>query len=171
MKKGIIGIIICSILLIGATGCVDTSEPSGSNINNDSKKENKTEFNQNETVTYKNVAYTITNVEHSNGTEWNKPAEGKEFVIVTIKIENKSKSKISYNGFDWKMQNSSGQEDSETFTTINNDTNLSSGDLISGGVKEGTIAFEQPIDDDSLKLNYYDNLLSKDYSFQIKLNN
>jgi len=65
------------------------------------------------------------------------------FVIITIKIENKSDSKIAYNALDWKMINSQGQEDGETFTTIDSDTNLNSGDLAPGGTKTGTIVFEQ----------------------------
>ena len=44
-----------------------------------------------------------------------------------------------------------------------------SGDLMSGGTKEGTIIFEEPIDDSDLTLNYYANIFDSDYSFQIKL--
>lgn len=55
------------------------------------------------------------------------------------------------------MINSQGQEDDETFTTVNSDTSLSSGDLAAGGTKTGTLVYEQAKDETSLKLLYYAN--------------
>lgn len=134
------------------------------------KAEEKTEFSQNETVSFKGVDFTVTNVEKTVGGEFDTAKEGYEYVIVSIKIENKSEEKISYNPFDWQMENSNGQEESTTFTTVDSDTALSSGDLNAGGVVEGTLAFEQPQGDTGLKLNYYANaLLDEEASFKIKL--
>lgn len=91
-------------------------------------------------------------------------------MIVAIKIENKSDEKISYNSFDWKMENSNGQEVDTAITIVNTDTALNSGDLNAGGVVEGTLAFEQPQGDTGLKLNYYYNaLFDENASFKIKL--
>ncbi len=134
------------------------------------KKSEKREFSQSETVTFKGVDFTVTNVEKTIGSEFDTAKDGHEYVIVTIKIENKSDAKISYNAFDWKMENSNGQELDETFTTVNSDTALNSGDLNAGGMVEGTLVFEQPQGDTGLKLNYYDNLLfDEDAAFKIKL--
>lgn len=171
MKKGIVLVVTTIILLFGITGCTEDENATVSGTNKESSKkvDAKKEFQQNETAMYKNVEYTITNVERSNGSEWDKPADGKEYVIVSIKIENKSKEKISYNPYDWKMQNSNGQEDTTCFTTIDNDTRLNSGDLVSGGIKEGTVTFEEPTGDNRLKLNYYGNMFDSNYAFQIKL--
>lgn len=94
----------------------------------------------------------VTEVEKSSGDDFDKPSEGKEFVIVHISIENNSDDEISYNPFNFKMKNSNGQIEEQTFTTIDSDTSLSSGELASGGNVEGTIPFEQPIDDDELQL-------------------
>lgn len=154
MKK-ILGIIMCSFALFGVTGCV--SETGSSNSVTDKNGNEKTSFQLNETAVFEDVHYTVTNVEYSKGSEYDKPAEGKNYVIVTLKIENKSDSKISYNTFDWKMINSQGQEDNETFTTVNSDTSLSSGDLAAGGTKTGTLVYEQAKDETSLKLLYYSN--------------
>lgn len=156
MKK-LLTTVLCFVVLFSLTGCFsDTDTQSGvTDLNGNSKKI----FNINETAVFENVHYTVTNVSYSNGDEWDEPAEGKNYVIVTIKIENKSDSKISYNVYDWYMVNSQGQVDSEAFTTIDTDTNLSSGELMSGGTKTGTIVFEQLKDETSLKLLYYDNLL------------
>ena len=101
-------------------------------------------------------------------TEYDKPANGKNYVIVTLKIENKSNSKISYNTYDWKMVNSQGQEDDETFATINNGTSLNSGDLTANGTKTGTLIYEEPKNETSLKLLYYSNsLFDENSTFEI----
>lgn len=151
MKK-VFSVMMCSLILFGITGCVSELKS-----NDDKNGVEKTTFQINETAKFKNVNYTVTNVKYSDGNDFDKPAEGKTYVIVTLKIENKSDSKISYNTFDWKMINSQGQEDSETFTTVDNDTSLNSGDLAPGGSKTGTLVFEQPKEETSLKLLYYAN--------------
>ena len=153
MKK-IITIIISLFIIFSTSGCTETAN----NVVTDINGIEKTSFTINETAIYEDVHYTVTNVEYSNGNDWDKPSEGKNYVIVTIKIENKSNEKISYNGLDWTMLNSEGQEDSETFSTIDSDTNLGSGDLASGGSKTGTLVFEENKSDTSLKLLYYNNM-------------
>lgn len=142
-----------------------------SDDDNNKKEETKTEYKQNETVTYEGVEYTVTDVKKTTGEDFDQAKDGKEYVIVSLTIENKSEEKVSYNPYDWKMENSNGQEESQTFTTVDNDTALSSGDLNKGGKVEGTIAFEEPQGDDGLKLNYYDNALVDDEAtFKIILN-
>lgn len=165
MKK-ILSILVCVFVLLGMTGCVSESE-SSSGVS-DVSGNKKTSFNVNETAVFEDVHYTVTNVEYSNGSEWDTPADGKNYVILTLKIENKSDSKISYNTFDWKMINSQGQEDDEAFTTINSDTSLSSGDLAAGGTKTGTLVYEESKDETSLKLLYYSNsLFDENSTFEI----
>lgn len=144
---------------------------SSSSDDNNKKEETKTEYKQDETVTFEGVEYTITDVKKTTGEGYDQAKDGKEYVIVSLKIENKSDEKVSYNPYDWKMENSNGQEESQTFTTVDDDTTLSSGDLNKGGKVEGTIAFEEPKGDDGLKLNYYDNtLLDDEATFKIILN-
>ena len=161
MKK-ILSILLCGLVLLGMTGCTTDTESSAT----DKEKNKKTSFNVNETAVHKDVHYTVTNVEYSNGTEFNKPSDGKNYVIVTINIENKSDEKISYNALDWKMVNSQGQEDSETITIVDSDTNLSSGDLAAGGNKTGTLVFEEDVNETSLKLLYYPTIIDKESAFE-----
>lgn len=171
-------IILIVIVVFGIIGAFagGSDEPTSTSNNSENSevtenKEQKTEFAQNEIVTFKDVNFSITNVTKSAGVDYDTPKEGYEYVIVSVKIENKSDEKITYNPYDWKMENSNGQEESITFTTIDSDTALSSGDLNAGGVVEGTLAFEQPAGDSGLKLNYYDNsVFDEEASFKIKLN-
>lgn len=97
---------------------------------------------------------TVTNVEKSQGDDFDKPKEGHEYVIVTVQIKNAGSENISYNPFDFKMANSQGQILDQAFTIIDTDTSLQSGELAPGGNVSGTIVFEQPTGDTGLQLQY-----------------
>ncbi len=162
MKK--LFIVLLSVLLL--TGCVE--DPTSLNINGETQKE----FSMNETAVLNDIHYNVVKVERSknpatvNGNSFTKPSEGNEFILVTVKIENKSDEKITYYAGNWKMQNSLGQETEVKYTK-----NFDSGELLKDGIKEGIIVFEQPVNDNDLRLNfYYDTLFSSDYTFQIKIN-
>ncbi len=116
------------------------------------EEEEKTEFGINEKIEFEGRIVEVTEVEKSSGSDFDKPKDGKEYVIVHVAIENNSDKEINYNPLDFKMQNSQGQIESKTFTTIDSGTSLSSGGLAEGGNVSGTIAFEQPIDDENLQL-------------------
>lgn len=90
--------------------------------------------------------------------------------MVTLKIENKSEEDISYNTFDWKMENFKGQLSEEVFSIIDSDTSLDEGELKQGGSVKGTIVFEEPKKDNGLKLHYYGNILSDEAEFYFVLN-
>lgn len=119
-------------------------------------------FSVGESVQLGDNVLTVTNVEKSNGSEFDKPQEGKEYVIVTVKIDNAGDKNITYNPFDFKMANSQGQIVDQAFTIINNDSALQSGELAPNGSVSGTIAFEQPANDPALQLQYSPSFWSND---------
>ena len=131
----------------------------------------KKNYTQNEVVIFNDVKYSIVKVEKTQGTnKYVKPAEGNEFVKVTLKIENFSDKKITYNALDWQMVNADGVEDAWGTYTADDDITLSSGDLDAGGKIEGVLVWEQKIGDNNLRLRYYDNVLfDEEYTFQFKL--
>ena len=113
---------------------------------------------------------TVLSFEKSNGNDFDKPKEGMEYVIISLKIKNNGTDKITYNPFDFKMQNSKGQITDMGFTTVDQKTALSSGELASGGEVEGTVTFEEPKDDSGLVLIYQANILNENevIKFNIK---
>lgn len=157
---------IIVILIIGIAGSQggksDTNTTSSTSESvTSSTEDEKTEYNQGEQAILGNGAITVTNVERSQGSEYSKPKSGKEYVVVSLKIENKGKDNLSYNPFYFKMQNSQGQQEDYTITMgVNDDTQLNSGELIPGGSVEGTLVFEEPKGDTGLILIYNDNLWS-----------
>ena len=137
-----------------------TTQTSSVAQNEENKVEEKTEYNQGEEAILGNGAITVTKVEKSNGSQYDKPKAGKEYVIVHLTIENKGEKNLSYNPYYFKMQNSQGQQENETFTIIDQDTSLQSGELVAGGKVSGTIVFEEPKDDTGLTLIYSDSIWS-----------
>lgn len=157
IKNVFIGLTIVLCLMM-ATGC--------GNSENEKKEEVPGKIG--ETVVYEDVAYTVTGVEKSSGSEYDQPKEGKVFVIVSLTIENRSDGSVSYNPFDYKMLNSQGQMHDTTFTTVNSATALNSGDLIQGGSVSGTLSFEEDANDSQLMLCKYNSFSEKSY-FKIQL--
>lgn len=175
---------ILALIVLGAIGSALGGNNADNTTNTDSGKSvatsdsNKTETKKeeikefyavNEEVKLNDAIVKVTNVEKSNGSEFDKAKDGMEYVIVTVSIKNDGKNEISYNPFDFEMQNSKGQITNQTFTIINKDTSLNSGNLAAGGEVSGTIAFEQPQNDNALVLKYKGNLFSNK-EIKIKLN-
>ncbi len=155
LKFVILGIIALIILVVATSG---------------GGEKFRTDYNQDEVVTYQDVNYSITKVEKTQGdNEYWKPAEGSEYVKITLKIENNSDEKISYNTLDWQMVNADGVEDSIGSFTLDDDVSLSAGDLEPKGKVEGVLVWEQKKGDNNLRLRYYDNIFSSDYTFQFTL--
>jgi archaellum component FlaG (FlaF/FlaG flagellin family) len=73
------------------------------------------------------------------------PRSGKEYVILNVTIKNLGKDEVSYNPFDFKVQDANGAQEGTTYVSL--DDNLSSGTLAPGGKVTGSMAFEVPIGD------------------------
>lgn len=160
IKKSILLYIILGIIALVIIGSI---------ISGNEEKERQKKFKQNEVATYNDINYSITKVERTNGKEYFEASEGKEYIVITIKIENKSEEKISYNALDWKMADGTGDENSYTIWGNDTNTDLGSGDLNVGGTKIGTIAFEIPKDDNDLTLKYYETILSDERTFEFDI--
>jgi hypothetical protein len=131
------------------------------------EEEVKDEFSVGEAVQLDDNVLTVTEVEKSDGDEFDQPKSGNEYVIVHLEIENAGEENISYNPFNFKMANSEGQIVDQALTIIDSDTALESGELAPGGTVSGTIVFEQPVDDPELQLQFEPSFWSGDL---IKIN-
>lgn len=60
-------------------------------------------------------------------------------VTIEVKLENRDDGAQAYNTFDWRIQTANGQVLDPSFMGENT---LGSGDLVGGGVVEGTVGFE-----------------------------
>lgn len=114
-------------------------------------------------------ALQVTKIEKTQGTKYDRPKSGKEFVVVYLSIKNVGLDTFSYNPYYFKMKNSEGQITDATFTINDTDTKLNSGELVPGGVVSGTVAFEQPKDDPALVFVYEDTSWFSDKSINVDL--
>lgn len=119
-------------------------------------------FSIGDAISYKGAEYKVTKIEVSQGNSYKSPKEGNQFLIVKISIKNNSDKKLAYSYENWTMSNSKGEEKKRIFTSINVEDALYSGELVIGGIKKGSMVFEQPINDPKLKMNFYE--LKKDES-------
>ena len=114
-------------------------------------------FDINETIRYKDVNYKVKKVEiNETGTEYKKPKDGNQFIIITIQYENKSDEPVNYSSRNWKLENEDKEETQRIFTALDVNTALYSGKLVIGATKVGTLVFEQSKKYDSFKLNFYE---------------
>jgi len=177
MKKvlKIVGGIFLLFILLGACSAIFVGEDNTPTKVADAPKEGpkeevKEEFAIGEKIQLGDIGFTITNVEKSAGSEWEKPKSGNEFVIVTVEIENMGTTdNVSYNPlFEFEMQNSQGQITDAKLSLIDEDTNLSTGELAPGGKVSGTAVFEQPVNDPDLTFIYTPGFWSND-KIKVKL--
>ena len=163
-KKAWFWIVIVVIIAIGSQykqpEKVGENKNSGSNGSyqtqkGDSKKEEKTEFNVGDIIAFDGKELTVEKVERNwnSGNAYLKPKDGKEYVKVSVKIENKSETEMNYNVFEFKAEDSNGAAESADGQTYSLPDSLGSGDLVKGGKKSGSMIFEVPAGS-SLKLHY-----------------
>ena len=163
-KKAWFWIVIVVIIAIGSQykqpEKVGENKNSGSNgssqnQNSESKKEEKTEFNVGDIIAFDGKELTVEKVERNwnSGNAYLKPKDGKEYVKVSVKIENKSETEMNYNVFEFKAEDSNGAAESADGQTYSLPDSLGSGDLVKGGKKSGSMIFEVPTGS-SLRLHY-----------------
>ena len=123
--------------------------------NKESKKEEKTEFKVGDIIAFDGKELTVEKFERNWKSEkaYIKPKDGKEYVKVSVKIENKSKTEMNYNVFEFKAEDSNGAAENANMQTYSLPDSLGSGNLVKGGKKSGSMIFEVPTGS-SLKLHY-----------------
>lgn len=140
---------------------------SGGDNENDTKKvssENKTAskkldktYKVGDTVSYKGYEIKVNSVKYSQGNEYEKPDNGKEYVIVNVTITNNTDSKQSYNPYDFKLNADGNGTDLDEIVTDVAEDELQSGDLDKGATVSGNMIGQAKKDVKKLKLQYQAN--------------
>lgn len=117
------------------------------------KVEPKTEFEQSEIVSVDDFEFQILEAYRSFGDDYLLD-DGYLFVSVRLRVKNLSSSKQTISTFNFKMQNDQGVEVDASWNSNLGGSSFN-GELLSNGEIEGTLFFEQPVDNSGLKLAYY----------------
>lgn len=128
---------------------------SNSNSVSDNKKTEKTNFKVGETIAFDGKEVTVKSIDRDwkSDNQFIKANDGKEFVKVNVSIVNKSDSELSFNTFDWKIEDANGAIEGPSGTAFTASDNLGSGDLAVNGKKEGSVIFEVA-KDSKIKIHY-----------------
>jgi len=147
--------VIIVVVLIGIGVVASKGDEATKVGDNGGSSQGQTEFVVGDVIAFDGKEVTVKSVERNwnSGNQFITPKDGKEFVKVNVLIENKSDNVVSYNVFDWKIQDSDGSIET-TSIGASADDDLSSGELAKGGKKSGSIVFEVPAGDTGLKLHY-----------------
>ena len=155
-------LIIIALIVIGSIASGNKNETATTNTGDTNSSTpaptpaaEKTEFAVGETATFDNKSITVKEVQrnYQTGNQFAQPESGKEFVLVTVDIANNGSSAMDYNTSEFKLQDSNGVQQSESFTALS-EGKLNSGSLAPGGKVTGKLAYEVPKDDTGLKLIY-----------------
>ena len=165
--------VIILIIIAGVGSAASNKEPQKVGDNGSSSSSSSAEkdtFAVGDVISYDGKEITVVSVKrnYDTGNQFLKPENGNEFVKISIKIENKSNEKISYNSYDWELQDSDGDIKSCASIQFSEDGALGSGDLAAGGKKSGDLYFEVPKGDSGLILHYKSSFWS-DKTVNIKL--
>jgi hypothetical protein len=96
---------------------------------------------------------------YSPSNRFSKAERGNEFLRMWITLTNTSDRPISYNPFDFEVQDSNGVQKNAAFVS-EVPYRLESGDLAPNGKVEGNLVFEVPQRDNNLQLIYTTNMFS-----------
>jgi flagellar hook assembly protein FlgD len=166
--------IIIIIVIAGfgaATMPKDTGKKVDDNSNSNSNSQTEqTTFKVGDKISFDSKIVIVKSMERnwSSGNQYSTPDSGNEYVKVEIHIENDSKDEISYNTFDWKIQDSNGKIVDADSTTYSVDGALGSGQLAAGGKVSGFLVFQASSGDSDLTLRYEPSFWS-DKKLEIKL--
>lgn len=140
-----IGVLFVVIIIIGMASGGSKSEPTkvGQNNDNTSKtQEQQKEYKVADVVKLGDREFVVNSVRRANALGYSTPKAGKEFVVVNVTIRNLGTDEVSYNPFDFKVQDANGAQESSTFASL--DDSLSSGTLAPNGKVTGSMPFEVP---------------------------
>lgn len=179
LKKGhpvLIGILIflAVAVIIGTSGSddepkkVETSAPAQGEMATETRTDDKTVFYVGETAELKGVQVTLVNVTESEGSAYNTPTEGNEFVLCEFEIVNDSDKEIAISS----LVSFEAYCDDYTCTFSlgalmeKNDKNQLDGTVAAGKKFNGVVGYEVPTDWQKLEVVFTPDFWSgKDITF------
>ncbi len=159
-------IVIIIVIGIGVAASSKDNEPQkvgDSSGNSEQASNTNQDFAVGDVIGIDGQEISVVSVErdYTTGDEFTQPSSGKEYVKVSLKIQNKSNDTKSFNALNWEMESSDGVIDDYMKAVLAQaDDSLGSGDLATGGTKNGSIVFEVPAGDTGLKLHFKPSLWS-----------
>lgn len=147
----LLGIVILIIIIAAASNGNEPKKVGETNTTNTNTAQ-QSEYAVKDKIKLNDYTMTVNKVDRNwqSPASYDKPEAGREYVLVEVTITNEGKSSISYNTFDFKMQDNNGVQKTEAYTMATN--KLDSGDLAPGGKITGNLVYDVPTGATGLKL-------------------
>lgn len=159
-----IGIIFVVLVVIGmASGGSKstTTKVSENSTNNTQPQEQAKEYKTGDVVKLGDREFTVNTATKQKNIGYSTAKTGKEYVVVNVTIQNKGKDEVSFNTFDFKIQDVNGAQTSADASSYSLEDSLNSGTLAPNGKITGSLAFEVPAGTDA-KLLFQPSFWSND---------
>ncbi|HLZ23985.1 MAG TPA: DUF4352 domain-containing protein [Ktedonobacterales bacterium] len=162
-------IIVCCVLgglVVAISKGGGSTTPGGTGNNggssNSSSSTSRGPAKVGDTITTDDVSCTLVSVKVISGDEFIQPKAGNEFIVVHVKIVNKSSSEFNYNEYDFHVKSGSGNVTDAEFppTTYTANNLLNNGTLTEGGNVEGDIILQAPKGDHNADLTWTPSIFS-----------
>jgi hypothetical protein len=108
----------------------------------------------NEPVELNGNTIQVTKIEKYQGTQFEKPKTGNEFIIITIQLTNKSDKSFYFNSFDFSLHTDKNETIYQSLRSFDNGTSFEYGAVNINSAITGTIVFETAINESKLILEY-----------------
>lgn len=178
MKK-IISIAVVCTLLLALCACdsepsLISTEPNSSNVSNEvAATEGDKKFQLGDTVELNDVTVTFIDVTENEGSKYNKPAEGKVFVLCEFEITNNSEDDLSVSSM---LSFEAYCDDYTCDYSLSalmekGDKNQLDGSVAAGKKMRGVIGYEVPTDWAQLEIQYTLDVWSDDKIVFVAANN
>lgn len=136
-------VVVAAVILACSGGTTTVTNGSGDS-NNGGSSTPAAPAKVGSTITVDKVSVTLVSVKKLVADEFTKPKSGNQFIVVHVKMVNKSGSEQSYNEFDFHAKSGSGNiTDVEVPpSTYKGNDLIDSGTLANGGTVEGDLVFQ-----------------------------
>ncbi len=132
-----------------------TSTSAGTSTNNSQNSSGNQVSKLGGTITLDGVQATLVSAKTHQGTEFDIPKVGNEYVVVHVRLHNTTDNEVDYNVFDFHIKSGTGNITDESFVIfVNSSDQLNSGKLAAGGSVEGDIVFEVKKGDHQAELTW-----------------
>lgn len=130
----------------------------------------ETPYEKNESVTYRDIMYTVEKVETSTGKGYTKPDAGNVFVGVTIKVKNVSPvDAVEIDSLSWKIIDDKGVSYDNTYFSVWDTDSFYDKQLEPGSEYTYLVPFEVP-KNGKWRIAFYGNTFDNKEKFSIQLN-
>ncbi|AYC66735.1 DUF4352 domain-containing protein [Lactobacillus delbrueckii subsp. bulgaricus] len=142
----------------GGSSDSDSSSDSAAKSQTSSKKKAEANplskvYSVGQKASYKGYEIKVNSVKFSQGSEYNRPDSGKQFVIINLTITNHTDESQDYNPFDFKLNADGNNTDLDAIDT-DVDNTLDAGSLDKGASVSGNLVGEAKTSAKTLQLQY-----------------